>query len=266
MAGHGHGRRSRRGGHGGGEHGSDERWLLTYADMITLLMALFMVLFSISSVNVSKLRVLQASLHDAFSGKILPGGKAIEQTGAVDNTPKMDTQPPQQRQATIVATLAAQEERSFQRIKDTIDRQAAHQGVANKVSTRITERGLAIDILTDGLLFDSGQAVVKPAGLALPNRLAPVLATEPGHTISVEGHTDSLPIHSSEFPSNWELSGARASAVVRALVADHLAPGRFEATGRAYLDPVASNATPAGRARNRRVEILLLRSEAGRPS
>ena len=257
-------RRRRRGrrAHDGGGHEDEERWLLTYADMITLLMALFMVLFSISSVNVSKLRVLHDSLHDAFSGKILPGGRSIEETGAVDNVKKMETQPPAIHQVAVATTLAA-EQKSFETLKRAVDEAARREGVAPKVSTRITERGLAIDILTDGLLFDSAEATVKPAGLALLHRLAPVLGTQPGRRVAVEGHTDSEPIHSGTFPSNWELSGARASAVVRALVADRLAPERFEATGRAYLDPVASNATGSGRARNRRVEILLLRNASG---
>ena len=127
------------------------------------------------------------------------------------------------------------------------------------MQTHVTRRGLVIDILTDNLLFDSGQARVKPAGMDLLEHLAPLLRHQRAHQVDVEGHTDSQPIHGSVYPSNWELSTARASAVVRALIVMRMAPGRLTATGRAYLDPSASNATDQGRARNRRVEIVLPR-------
>ena len=131
--------------------------------------------------------------------------------------------------------------------------------MAGKVQTKITARGLVIDILTDHLLFESGQARVQPAGMALLDRLAPLLRKQSSRAVDIEGHTDSMPIHGSVYPSNWELSTARASAVVRALIAMGLAPARLTATGRAYLDPSATNATEQGRARNRRVEIVLPR-------
>jgi chemotaxis protein MotB len=131
--------------------------------------------------------------------------------------------------------------------------------MAGRVKTHVTERGLVIDILTDNLLFDSGQARIKPAGVSLLGHLAPLLRHQASHRINVEGHTDSVPIKGSVYPSNWELSTARASAVVRSLIGFHMAPRRMTATGRAYLDPSASNATANGRARNRRVEIVLPR-------
>jgi chemotaxis protein MotB len=131
--------------------------------------------------------------------------------------------------------------------------------MAGRVKTRVTERGLVIDILTDNLLFDSGAAQIKPAGMELLSHLAPLLRHQKSHDVHVEGHTDNVPIKGSLYPSNWELSTARASAVVRALIAMSMAPSRLTATGRAQLDPTASNATPQGRARNRRVEIVLPR-------
>jgi chemotaxis protein MotB len=260
----GKGRRAKR--HHEDEH-PDERWLITYADMITLLMALFMVLFSISSVNTSKFESLQRSLQDAFSGKILPGGKAIAQTGGETNTPAVAASPPNPSiQPSLAATAAAQgdaaqEQEDLERLKNRVDSYAASKGMAQKVQTTIDARGLTIRVLTDKLLFDSGSAVLKPAAAPLMTTLAGMLRTEstPPHAVRVEGHTDSRPTGGGAYPSNWELSTARAAAVVRSLEAHRIAPGRMEAVGRAYLDPAGSNATNVGRARNRRVELVLPR-------
>jgi chemotaxis protein MotB len=245
------------------EEHADERWLLTYADLITLLMALFMVLFSMSVVNKSKMEQLKASLHNAFSPHILPGGQSIKETGA-DATVK--TPLPEMRVRTIAPAAAAAaakaDDRQLHQLKQQVDAQAKKSGVQGKVKTRVTERGLVIDILTDNLLFGSGQARVQPAGMALLDHLAPVLSKQASRRIDVEGHTDSRPIHGAAYPSNWELSTARASAVVRALIAMNLSPDRLTATGRAYLDPTGSNNTEQGRARNRRVEIVLPRRGA----
>jgi chemotaxis protein MotB len=251
------------------EHENEERWLLTYADMITLLMALFMVLFSISSTNVSKLKDLQKSLQDAFSGKVLPGGQSLLETGANDMTKVALEQPPTVSPPNTAAAgaVAAREQRageqaSFERLKREVDAEVRREHLQGKVSTRITVRGLGIRILSDGLLFDSGQADVKPAGAGLLSKLAPLLRRESGHQVVVQGHTDNVPITGSQYPSNWELSTARASAVVRVLLRKRLPPERMEASGRAQLDPVSPNATDGGRAKNRRVEIVLPRSTA----
>src|SRR4051812_15862423 len=240
------------------EEHADERWLLTYADLITLLMALFMVLFSMSVVNKSKMEQLKASLHNAFSPHVLPGGESIKETGA---DAMVKTPLPEMRVPTPASSAAAAkaEERQLHQLKREVDAQAKKAGVQGKVKTRVTERGLVIDILTDKLLFTSGQARIQPAGMGLLDHLAPVLAKQASRRIDVEGHTDSRPIHGAAYPSNWELSTARASAVVRALIAMNLSPERLTATGRAYLDPSGSNATEQGRARNRRVQIVLPR-------
>lgn len=267
-----HGGRRRGGGHGGGEHeGGDERWLLSYADMMTLLVALFMVLFSISSVNKSKLEGLQKSLKDAFSGRVLPGGTSIMAAGGTSAdkhviAPPQSTQPqPQMGGATQGMTEAqkaaarAAEAKDFRQLKARIDAFAAQQGLTGQVSTRVSADGLHIRILTDKLLFDSGSATPKPGSYPLLARLGTVLSRERSHAVIVEGHTDSTPIASTQFPTNWELSAARASAVVRAFMVAHVSPDRLTASGRADRDPMTSNATVAGRAVNRRVEILLPR-------
>lgn len=274
-----HGGRRRGSGHGGGEHeGGDERWLLSYADMMTLLVALFMVLFSISSVNKSKLEGLQKSLKDAFSGHVLPGGTSIMEAGGASADRRViappQTAPPQPQmggatqqmtQAQKVAARAA-EAKDFHRLKARIDAFAAQQGITGQVSTRVTADGLHIRILTDKLLFDSGSATPKPGSYPLLAKLGTVLAREGSHAIIVEGHTDTMPIASRQFPTNWELSGARASAITRAFVVARVSPDRLTAAGRADRDPITSNATPAGRAVNRRVEILLPREMTDVPA
>lgn len=278
----GHG--GRRGGHA--EHESEERWLLTYADMITLLMALFMVLFSISSVNISKYRVLQHSLKAAFSGDILPGGKSIMAPGASSNADKapssLDTQAIVPITAQTASSLqnstthgaqngasasqsqaqeqaAARQQAEFEHIKQRLEAYAKSHGFAKSVQATVEQRGLDIRVLTDDLLFESGQATLDPRADGLLNEISELLNVDQTHPIAVEGNTDNVPIHSAMFPSNWELSTARASTVVRFLVSHQVSPTRLTAVGNAEQHPVESNLTPQGRTRNRRVEIVMQR-------
>jgi chemotaxis protein MotB len=277
----GHSRGRRHGGHE--EEGGNERWLLTYADMITLLMALFMVLFSISSVNISKYQVLQHALKAAFSGNILPGGKSIAQQGATENASKAPstteaaavvpltalgsgleststTRSTQTAAAASQQQTAAQHEASeFVRIKHELDAYAASHGFSKSVITSIEPRGLVIRVLTDDLLFASGQATLDVRADGLLGEIAQLLNVDETHPIAVEGNTDNVPIHSSLFPSNWQLSTARASTVVQFLIERGVSPRRLSAIGYADQHPLASDASAAGRARNRRVEIVMKR-------
>jgi chemotaxis protein MotB len=257
---------------------SDERWLLTYADMITLLMALFMVLFSISSVNVSKFVTLQRSLQDAFSGRILPGGRALKESGGSTTSPTVAATPPTSAPAVssdgagkgaqvdakaAAAAAAKAEEKDFKALKARIDAYVDKHGLQSKVTTIVTKDGLVIRLLTDKLLFSSGSATVAPGGRGLLTKVGGLLRAENQHVIRVRGFTDPVPIHTAAFPSNWELSAGRAASVVRAFAEAGVAPERLEAAGRAALDPLTSNATALGRARNRRVEVLLPRVSTG---
>jgi chemotaxis protein MotB len=251
----------------------DERWLLTYSDLITLLMALFMVLFSISSVNKSKFESLQHSLQDAFSGKIMPGGKSIKEAGGTSNIvnpssapPQSNLQPylggkPKESTKTGKAAKAAQaaEQQEFEKLKQKIDSAAATKGLSSKIKTTVTDQGLLIRLLTDDLLFASGSATVNPGSLPLLKQVASLLGTQSDHQLIVSGHTDSQPIHSGQFQDNLELSGARAESIFRTFQADGISPGRMTAAGRASYQPLASNTTSGGRSINRRVEILVPR-------
>jgi chemotaxis protein MotB len=263
---------------------------LTYADMITLLMALFMVLFSISSVNISKFQEIQLSLRAAFSGDILPGGKSIAQPGATANSShapstadvqaivplnsnssasSQNASPAAAQSAAAAAQklVAQQEAAQFAAIKARLDAYAAKHGFSSQVNTSVEKRGLVIRVLTDRLLFASGQATLIPQALPLLKEIGELLNLDQSHTVAVEGNTDDIPIRSANFPSNWELSTARASMVVRDLITGGVSAQRLSASGYADLRPIASNATAPGRARNRRVEIVLQRlgSESSSP-
>jgi chemotaxis protein MotB len=261
----------------GAEAESEERWLLTYADMITLLMALFMVLFSISSVNISKYQTLQQSLKAAFSGSILSGGKAILQSGSestsahtpatsevpsivplTPNIPKpVDTSAKQISKAMLAQAGAQQEQSGFQKLKAELDAYAKAHGFSNQVQAVIEQQGLVVRVLTDKLLFASGQAALEPAGDPLLNEVTALLNVDTKHPITVEGNTDNQPIQSSQFPSNWELSAIRATTVLRYLISRGVAAQRLSAAGYAALHPIATNTTVTGRAENRRVDIVL---------
>jgi chemotaxis protein MotB len=285
MAGHG----GRQIGHAA-EHENDERWLLTYADMITLLMALFMVLFSISSVNISKYRTLQLSLKAAFSGNILPGGRAIMHPGSTSSsstaptsrdvqtlvplTPRLTTPQSTQQQGTggqssqqqhqmqvfnQQQAAAAQEQSNFKQVQALITAYAKQHGFGAQVTTSIQSRGLVVQILTDHVLFKSGSAQVENRGDPLLIEIAHLLNAVPNHPLVVEGFTDDVPINTAQFPSNWSLSAERATNVVLFMIAHGVSAQRLGAAGYAQLHPVASNATAAGRARNRRVQIVLQR-------
>jgi chemotaxis protein MotB len=235
-----------------------------------------MVLFSISSVNISKFVSLQHSLQDAFSGRILPGGRALQESGGSTTSPQVAATPPAStpaatnegadRKAAEAAAKAQakKEEQDFKALKQRVDEYAVSHGLQSKVSTLITKDGLVIRLLTDKLLFASGSATVQPAGRGLLAQIGGMLRAESEHAIRVRGFTDPVPIHTAAFPSNWELSAGRAASVVRAFAGAGVAPQRMEASGRAALDPVTTNTSADGRARNRRVEVLLPRVATGK--
>jgi chemotaxis protein MotB len=268
--------------------------------MITLLMALFMVLFSISSVNISKYQTLQQSLKAAFSGSILPGGRSIMQSGSQSTTahtpataeipslvplnpvaaakanPSIASSKANQSAASLNSkqleaalnsmSAALKEQSSFAALKQKLDAYAKEHGFANEVQTVIDRRGLVVRVLTDQLLFASGQATLQPEGFPLLNEVAQLLNVDQSHPITVEGHTDNVPISSSKYPSNWELSTDRATTVVRYLISKGVNHQRLGAVGYADLHPLTSNATAGGRAKNRRVEIVLQRINPVPPS
>ncbi len=270
MSGHG-GRKKKR----GDDHGDhpDERWLVTYADLMTLLVALFMVLFSISSVNKAKLESLQHSLQDAFSGKVLPGGQSIKESGGTMNIKTPSAAPKESslqpfvgspkdtaQSSTKSGATGNAEEEAFEKLKKQLDSVASAQGLSGKIKVSVTDEGLLIRLLTDKLLFDSGSATPRPASLPLLKDVAHLLsATQADHQLIVSGNTDNQPISSGAFQDNLALSTARAESIFRTFAHDGISPKRMTAAGRGAYAPFASNRSAAGRSLNRRVEILVPR-------
>jgi chemotaxis protein MotB len=163
-------------------------------------------------------------------------------------------------------SASVSEQDSFVALQKKLNAYAKAHGFSSQVQTVIERRGLVVRVLTDKLLFDSGQATLQPQGQPLLEEVAQLLNVDKTHPITVEGNTDNQPIATAEFPSNWELSTARATTVVRFLIAHSVSAGRLGAVGYADLHPIASNATAAGRARNRRVDIVLMRLNPVPPS
>ncbi len=263
------------------EHGANhERWLLTYADMITLLMVLFIVLFAISVVDKKKFAELADGLARQFGAStkvplpngsgVLDGGKtANNDQGQLDNNPAQPITPvmhapvsgplpdgdtaQQQKQE-----LLRQEQQKLDNAKEQIEAALKEKGLQSSVSFKVTSRGLVVSIVTDQVLFDTNKADLKPVGQQVLDAIAPALRNLP-NDISIEGHTDNVPIKGGPFASNWELSAVRATTVLRYLVTnDGLDPNRMSATGYADTRPVVPNDSPAHQAQNRRVEVVVL--------
>ena len=258
------GEQRRRDKHAGG-HENEERWLLPYADMITLLLALFIMLYAASSVNNTKLDKLSKSIQVAFNGKkATPGENQTDKQSEVPKEAPADkllsagvTLQQLQKAAAAVEDRTKEDQR-LRRLKRKIDAAAKAQGFEKSVTATINERGLIIRLVSDKVLFKTGSAVIQPGIKGLLLDITRVLQSEPNN-IRVEGHTDSIPIATKQFPSNWELSATRSTAVVRLLIRDGMKAPRLGAAGYGDQRSRASNATAAGRALNRRVEIVVLR-------
>jgi chemotaxis protein MotB len=253
---------------------ADDRWLLTYADVITLLFALFIVLFSISVVNQSKFEALKATLAGAFDVGILDGGSAVlPETKADTPAPIVESVPNVLDASSPLASVGVSnpnstpaqtvESQQLEEVKRRIEEEAAQAGFKGKITATVNEKGLAIKILTDGVLFDSGSAVLRPEGVALLKPVGMPLR-ELQNRITIDGHTDSDPISSAQFPSNRHLSSFRALAVETYMMSLGIADPRMEAVGHGDTRPVKSNNTASNKQQNRRVEMLVLR-EQGSP-
>ena len=217
------------------------RWLLTYADMITLLLALFIILFSISTINKVK---LQRLVHD------LGGG--FNSQDAINNPPNGMT-----TSATKDDLQAMQAQ-----LQSYIQSQSLQKSVQTKITRDGKKRELVITLLSDKQLFDSGKADIKPFTKKILDEVYRQLKTR-ANEVRVEGNTDNVPISNDQFPSNWELSAARATGVARYFVEDDgLAPHRISALGYGEYRPRVANDTDAHRAQNRRVDVVILDTDA----
>lgn len=232
------------------EPDNHERWLVSYADFMTLLFAFFVVMYAISSINEGKYRVLSNALTGAFGKTISPLGKIPEapeaQTFKLDPIPvvKQKAEPlrKEREQMTVIA-------RDILAVLEPLVREG-------KVQVTQTSRGVTIEI-NASVLFAPGEAKLNDFSSQALKAIASVLAADT-HEIQVEGHTDNLPIKNQTFPSNWELSAVRASAVARLFTENGVDEKRMTAVGQGPKQPVGSNLTAEGRARNRRVTVTIL--------
>lgn len=245
-----------------------ERWLVSYADFITLLFAVFTTLYAMSQTDKKKAEEVMQSLQQSF-GMVTAGAPTpkinVIQSKPVNIIPtikpEMSVAPSGRARSGQVRTRA--EEKDFRQIKSSIEAYLVKQGAQNKVNLTITRRGLIVSLKEAGF-FDSGQAQIKQNAHELLNTIAEVM-TQYNNPLRIEGHTDNIPISTSQFPSNWELSTTRATNVLKYLLKYYDAePEKISATGYGEFRPVADNSTPENRAMNRRVDMVLLSGEGER--
>ena len=225
-----------------------ERWMVSYADFITLLFAFFVVMYAISAVNVNKYRILTASLGTAFGRNPALGvtPKPIAKPAGIINRPLP--------KANVVKR--DDEARKMDDMAKNISSSLSNLVQQGMVRVSQTSRGVDVEI-NASLLFPSGEAKLSPESLRAIQAIATTLQSQ-RYDMEVDGYSDDQPIKSPLFPSNWELSAVRASSVARALVADGIAENRLKVVGYGSNDPVVPNDTPEDRARNRRVELVIL--------
>lgn len=238
-------------------HENLERWIISYADFMTLLFATFVMLYAISSVNTSKYRILQQVFAEAFLGKMVheDSGLAPKQGGVFDHLPAPVPVPPRN----ISPQLQNQIEQRIQQLSRIYERLSSQfQGLIQKDLVHVTRQpnGVVIDINAT-LLFTSGSAALTPQALTILDQVGKALVDVP-YIVQVNGFTDNAPIHNGQFDSNWDLSATRAISVVKRFVADGIAPDRLVGAGYSEYHPVAPNDSPTNMARNRRVSIVVI--------
>jgi chemotaxis protein MotB len=264
------------------DHENHEAWAIPYGDLVTLLLAFFVVLYAISSVNDGKYRVLSNTLFTEFSGgqrTLAPIQMGDPQTGtgqelrptlimedAFPGRPQSRLQPVATvekpatpaltQQETEAAARAAAAGRALDQVAAKLSDSMADLIRGNVLSVKRKNNLIEIELRTD-ILYPSGSAILSRGAVGVIQQLAVTLAPLP-NPIRVEGHTDSRPIDTPAFPSNWELSSARAASVVHLLASSGVEPSRLSVIGRAEFSPVQSNATAEGRNANRRVLIVIL--------
>lgn len=228
---------------------SRDRWLISYADYVTLLLAFFVTIYAVSQLDNSKLLQAQHSIQRALNAPVFLGGFPLEPGVANLPLPGARGDLPE---AGLRASPSPQIEEIAREVQQNLRELAFHQDIR----LMITGRGLVIH-LPEFLFFETGEAQVRPQAEPLLSRLAELLRKIPNQVV-VEGHTDNVPINTPQFPSNWELSVHRATNLVRYLIEQqHLDPTRFAAAGYGEYSPLAGNDEESGRRLNRRVDIVI---------
>jgi len=250
------------------DHGRD-RWMVSYADFITLLLAFFVVLYSISSINNGKFRVLSNSIVTVFNDEVqraVPidmGGGAPPQTGMLDGSRNLAAIEEPTGEDSVAAlspsTVAPPAIPTVGTPRERLEAVLAPFENAGEVKVRDTRDWLEVELGSE-LLFDSGSAAIHPAAVPMIDRIAAVVA-DIGRPARVEGFTDDVPLDGGPFGSNWGLSAARAASIADRLARARVAPDKLAAVGYGEFRPVADNRTEDGRRRNRRVVVAIAKHE-----
>lgn len=238
------------------EHENHERWLVSYADFITLLFAFFVVMYSISSLNEGKYKVLSEALVGVFneperSVKPIPIGEQKPQTVRPADPLVQDSDQND-------AALGQAVQDPLKAIADDVNTAFGDLIASDQMTVRGNELWIEIE-LNSSLLFGSGDAMPSDLAFDLIDKVAKIIKPF-DNPVHVEGFTDNQPISTAQFPSNWELSSARSSSIVRLLAMDGISPARLASVGYGEFQPLVSNATADGRARNRRVVLVISRN------
>ena len=216
--------------------------------MITLLTAFFLMLYSMSVMSKGKFSQLAVSVRGGFTGIATGGGKLVPNSAATLNQ----------------LGLSAREYRDYLQAMRKLRQYVEQNKLTGSVSTHSDERGVVISLIADNMLFELGKSDIRPDSAPVLAHVAELIKTT-SNRVAIEGHTDDLPIHTAQFPSNWDLSSARASTILRNFTGEQGLPGgRFMAAGYADTKPIAENNSDANRARNRRVDVVILKTEAQR--
>ena len=249
------------------EEHPNETWLVPYADLLTLLLALFIVMYAISSVDAHKFQEMRQAFNIAFNSGI----GLLDQSAAFVSVDQMQNATDTLRvsgskgytgkdgKVSEAARLAEQELQEFRKLRDQISEYIQQNNLTTELDVQLNHTSLLI-VISDNALFASGKADLTPEARELGVAIGQMLKNFPGYEIAVEGHTDNRPINTREFESNYELSAKRAINFMRVLIeAGGLDPTLVSATGYGEFRPVATNDTAEGRAKNRRVEVKIVR-------
>ena len=241
------------------EEHADEAWLLPYADLLTLLLALFIILFASSQVDEKKYAQVMQGLNSAFSGGI----SVFEDSNSIslDELSSTDIKKSNENeQAQKLKNLINKEKQDMEAIKKELDAFIHENGLTMQLQTNVTSDMLKITI-QDNALFDSGMAVVRPEAQRLASVISDMLSMYPDYKVEVAGHTDNIPIRNNEFDSNWDLSSRRSLNFMKYLLnSNNINHARFRSIGYGEYQPIDTNETPEGRAKNRRVDVNIIRN------
>ncbi|MER2089962.1 MAG: flagellar motor protein MotB [Sporosarcina sp.] len=230
------------------ENHIDESWLLPYSDLMTLLLALFIVLFASSTVDEVKFNKMSAVFSEVFDGG----------QGVMDNAAPTPVPMPKDSVGTSEENSSyIEDQKSLGEIQDRVDDYIAVNELENQFETKLTDEGLLVTI-RDSILFSPGNATIKTEYMGIANDIGELLVFDPPRQIIVTGHTDNIPIQNAQYESNWELSVMRAVNFLKSIVKNgEINPLLFSAKGYGEFQPIESNETAYGRSKNRRVEVLI---------